>query len=125
MDTLESLPLKDGVMAIADESYFDWAVLPETPSSLSATLSGPSVRLKWDLHGGDPKGTVIENRVGKVPGNESQWKQIAKLENNATEYTDLDVAEGQGAAPIDGGPGVQLPVPLTVPPITFAVMRPL
>ena len=98
MDTLESLPLKDGVMAIADESYFDWAVLPETPSSLSATLSGPSVRLKWDLHGGDPKGTVIERRVGKLPGNESQWKQIAKLENNATEYTDLDVAEGQGAA---------------------------
>src|SRR5439155_12013678 len=63
MDTLESLPLKDGVMAIADESYFDWAVLPETPSSLSATLSGPSERLKWDLNGGDAKGTVIESRV--------------------------------------------------------------
>jgi len=98
MDTLESLPLKDGVMAIADESYFDWAVLPETPSSLSATLSGPSVRLKWDLHGGDPKGTVIERRIGKLPGNESHWKQIAKLENNATEYTDLDVAKGQAEA---------------------------
>ena len=98
MDTLESLPLKDGVMAIADESYFDWAVLPETPSSLSATLSGPSVRLKWDLHGGDPKGTVIERQIGKLPGNESQWKRIAKLENNATQYTDSDVAKGQGAA---------------------------
>src|SRR3989475_8321116 len=36
-DTLQSLPLKDGVMAVTDESYFDWAVLPETPSSLTVT----------------------------------------------------------------------------------------
>src|SRR5438874_1354582 len=97
-DTLESLPLKDGVMAITDERYFDWAVLPEAPSSLMVTLSGNSPRLKWALHGGDPKGAVVERRIERLPGSRSPWKQIAKVENGATEYTDTGVAKGEGAA---------------------------
>lgn len=97
-DTLESLPLKDSVMAITDESYFDWAVLPETPSSLSATPSGNSVRLKWELHGGDPKGAVVERRIGKPAEYESQWKRISKVESNTTEFTDTGVAKGETAA---------------------------
>src|SRR6266516_5508383 len=97
-ETLESLPLKDGVMAITDERYFDWAVLPEAPSSLMVTLSGNSPRLKWALHGGDPKGAVVERRIEGLPGTRSPWKQIAKVENGATEYTDSGVAKGEGAA---------------------------
>src|SRR5437870_5824943 len=97
-DTVESLPLKDGVMAITDERYFDWVVLPEAPSSLMVTLSGNSPRLKWALHGGDPKGAVVERRIEGLPGTRSPWKQIAKVENGATEYTDSGVAKGEGAA---------------------------
>jgi hypothetical protein len=53
-DAIEGLPLRDSVMAIADASYFDWAVLPEAPSGLR---SGESPTLKnvyhfmWQLHG--------------------------------------------------------------------------
>jgi hypothetical protein len=97
-DRLELLPLKDSVMAITDASYFDWPVLPEAPSSLSVSLSGHSPRLKWDLHGGDPKGTVVERRIEKLRGNGSQWSRIAKLDNTATEYTDSGVASSQSAA---------------------------
>jgi hypothetical protein len=97
-DTLQSLPLKDSVMAITDETYFDWPVLPEAPSSLDISLSGNSARLKWELHGGDPKGTVVERRIEKLTGNDSQWKRIAKLENGATEYTDASVAKDASAA---------------------------
>ncbi len=96
-DTLESLPVKDGVMAITDESYFDWPVLPEAPSSLSVSLTGNSPKLKWDLHDGDPKGAVVERRIGKS-GSGSQWERITKLENIATEYTDSGMASGESAA---------------------------
>jgi hypothetical protein len=97
-DTLESLPLKDSVMAITDESYFDWAVLPEAPSSLSATPSANSVRLNWELHGSDPKGSVVERRIGKSAAYESQWKRISKVESHTTEFTDTGVAKGETAA---------------------------
>jgi hypothetical protein len=33
------LPLRDTVMAIADENYFDWPVLPEAPSLPTATVA--------------------------------------------------------------------------------------
>ncbi len=54
-DTLQALPLKDSVMAIADESYFDWPLLPEAPSSLTVALRRNSAKLSWSLHGGEPR----------------------------------------------------------------------
>ena len=42
-DTLESLPVTDSIMAITDSDYFDWAVLPEAPSSLNAALTSMGV----------------------------------------------------------------------------------
>ncbi len=39
-DTLEALPIKDSIMAVTDESYFDWPVLPEAPSSLNLSVTG-------------------------------------------------------------------------------------
>jgi hypothetical protein len=97
-DTMQALPLKDSVMAITDESYFDWPVLPEAPSSLRVALSGNSPKLTWSLHGGEPKGAVVERRIKSLPGDGSGWKRIATLENMATEYTDSGVANGQQAA---------------------------
>ena len=81
---------EDSVMAITDESYFDWPLLPETPSSLRVSLNGNSARLNWELHGADPKGTLIE----KLQGNDSQWKRIAIIENGATEYADSGLSKG-------------------------------
>ena len=39
-DVLEALPVKDSIMAIVDENYFDWPVLPEAPSSLNLLCFG-------------------------------------------------------------------------------------
>jgi len=97
-DTLQALPLKDSVMAITDESYFDWPLLPEAPSSLTVALRGNSAKLSWSLHGGEPKGVVVERRVESLAGDGSRWERIAKLENTATEYTDSAVAKGRQAA---------------------------
>jgi len=97
-DTLQRLPLKDSVMAIADESYFDWPVLPEAPSSLNVAVSGNSPKLAWSLHGGEPKGTVVERRIESVSGDGSQWKRIVKLENTASEYMDSGVVKGHRVA---------------------------
>src|SRR6266576_1731740 len=46
-DVLEALPVKDSIMAVADENYFDWPVLPEAPSSLNLVVSDGGVRLTW------------------------------------------------------------------------------
>ena len=96
--TLQALPLKDSVMAIADESYFDWPLLPEAPSSLTVALRRNSAKLSWSLHGGEPKGVVVERRVESLAGDGSRWERIAKLQNTATEYTDSGVAKGRQAA---------------------------
>lgn len=82
-DTLESVPVRDSVIAITDASYFDWTVLPEAPSSLEAKVSGSAVNLAWQVHGGNPSGVVIERRTG-----ESAWTRIAKLPSTASSYDD-------------------------------------
>jgi hypothetical protein len=91
-DTLERLPLLDSVQAIVDESYFDWPVLPEAPSSLDASLSNGAVNLMWEVHAGNPTGVVIERRLAS----HGAWERIAKLSANATHYTDSRPPKGQG-----------------------------
>jgi len=93
-DTLESVPVRDSVLAIADERYFDWAVLPEAPSSLSVTAAGDSAQLSWEVHGGNPTGVVVERRLG----DEGRWEQAAKLGANSTEYSDSKLVKGQRAS---------------------------
>ena len=97
-NSLEALPLKDSVMAITDESYFDWPVRPEAPSSLNIALSGKSPKLTWSIHGGATKGIVVERRMETRLGDGARWERIAKLGNTATEYTDAVVAKAQRAA---------------------------
>ncbi|HZT69669.1 MAG TPA: fibronectin type III domain-containing protein [Terriglobia bacterium] len=73
-DTLESVPVRDSVMAIADASYFDWAVLPEAPSSLNAESSRGTVKLSWETHGGNPSGVIVERSIDK-----GKWGVLARL----------------------------------------------
>jgi len=91
--TLESAPVRDTVLAIADESYFDWPVLPEAPSSLVALATGQRVDLRWEVHGGPTSGVRVERRQG----DHGRWEEIAKLPASATTFTDTQPPQGQTA----------------------------
>lgn len=93
-DTLESLPVTDSIMAIADADYFDWAVLPEAPSSLNLNMARKAVKLSWKAHGGDPTGVVVERRDDPASGRGS-WQRVAQLPASATEFIDSHVKQGQ------------------------------
>jgi len=97
-DTIESIPVTDGIMAIADAGYFDWSVLPEAPSSLNLAITGTAAKLTWEVHGGDPTGIVVERQLEESNGTKGKWAQAAKLAANAAEYTDSSLKKGQHAA---------------------------
>jgi hypothetical protein len=82
-DTLEHLPIRDSVQAITDESYFDWPLLPEAPSSLTIAVSGGSAKLEWENHGGDLTYTVVECRRGA----DGSWERVVRLPASMREYT--------------------------------------
>lgn len=96
-DTLESLPITDSIMAIADADYFDWAVLPETPSSLTASVVNNSVNLGWEVHGGGAQHLLVERREDEMNARGS-WKQIGELPFSATQYTDHGLAKGRAVS---------------------------
>jgi hypothetical protein len=96
-DTLEALPVTDSILAIADEDYFDWPVLPEVPSSLNAALAGNAVKLSWQVHGGNPTHILVERHVEQQSGSGS-WERIAELGPAASDYTDSRVNKGQQVA---------------------------
>jgi hypothetical protein len=77
-------------MAIADENYFDWPVLPEAPSSLTGTVAGNSVRLRWQTHGGDPANGIVERRAGDT----GQWTRVATQPSGGAEYVDGSAPAG-------------------------------
>ncbi len=83
-ETIEGLPLRDSVMAIADASYFDWAVLPEAPSGLNwmPTLysSRQNFELRWTSHGGSAF------RVERRMANAGAWERLGTT--GATFYPD-------------------------------------
>jgi hypothetical protein len=82
-------------MAVTDESYFDWPVLPEAPSSLTLSFTGNTVKLGWDVHGGNPTGGVVERRMEEDQGAKGTWSRIAKLPATATEYSDSSLKKGE------------------------------
>jgi hypothetical protein len=94
-DTLEMLPVKDSIVAIADENYFDWPVLPEAPSSLNVTLSGNTSLLTWDVHGGNPTSIVVER---KMLTEAARWQRIAALPASAKEFADSTAKKDQSVA---------------------------
>jgi hypothetical protein len=69
LTSLTALPLRDSVLAIADASYFDWPVLPEAPSGLTAK----DVSLRWELHGASK--SAVERRIG----NTGSWERVATV----------------------------------------------
>ncbi len=89
-DVFANLPVRDSVMAIADESYFDWPVLPEAPSSLTAAAEGGAVRLRWQGHGGDAVSAIVERRGGDA----GPWTRVATQAAARTEYADTDAPAG-------------------------------
>jgi hypothetical protein len=94
-DTVEGLPVKDSIMAVTDESYFDWPVLPEAPSSLKVSATGNSAKLDWQVHGGGPTGIVVERRIDAGDAEKGSWSRIATLPATATEYSDSGFKQGK------------------------------
>jgi hypothetical protein len=97
-DVLEALPVKDSIMAITDENYFDWPVLPEAPSSLNLVVAGGAAKLTWQVHGGDPTGIVVERQKTSIGTQKTPWERIASLAAAATEYTDPGLKKEEVAA---------------------------
>ncbi len=87
-DTLTTLPVRDGILAIADATYFDWPVLPEAPSGLAAQRLGTSVAVRWELHAGDATNVLIERRAGT-----GQWTKLSP-QPAATEFSDTGAPQG-------------------------------
>lgn len=94
-DTLEGLPVSDSIMAIADANYFDWPVLPEAPSSLTAAITENGVKLTWEAHGGNPDHIVVERREDLNA--RGSWQRIVELPASVVEYADSQM-KGQKAS---------------------------
>jgi len=92
-DTLERVPLFDGVMAIADEGYFDWTELPEAASELTLAKEPEGLRLAWKIHAGNPEFVSVERRIGE----HGQWLSVAKLPAAETSFLDTQISNDKGA----------------------------
>jgi hypothetical protein len=88
-DTIEALPVRDSILAIADANNFDWPVLPEAPSGLTAQPSGAGIALRWELHEGGATKVAIERRAG----NTGRWERIA-TPAAAVQFTDNAPPQG-------------------------------
>lgn len=89
-DTLEALPVRDSVLAIADKDYFDWPVLPEAPSGLQGATAGNGVQLRWEVHGQDSTRVAVERREGT----NGSWQRITTQPATETSYTDAQRPAG-------------------------------
>jgi len=85
-------------MALADVDYFDWPLLPDTPSSLNIAMSGMTAKLTWEVHGGDRTGILLERQVEEAGGAKGNWTHLTKLKANAAEYSDSTLKKGQHVA---------------------------
>ena len=94
-DTVDLLPIKDSVMAVTDENYFDWPVLPEAPSSLNFSVAGTTVKLDWELHGGPRTAVAVERTVDEAGSAGAKWNRIAKLSADATQFSDSTLKKGE------------------------------
>jgi hypothetical protein len=76
------VPVRDSLMAIADATYFDWAVLPEVPGGLTAKRSGKTINLTWQAERGDAVNIVVEGRLPST----IRWVDIARLPGDSKGY---------------------------------------
>jgi hypothetical protein len=74
-DALAAVPVRDSVLAIADSTYCDWPVLPQTPSNLQAQRTANGISLRWVLHEEEARASkvIIERRIGSA----GKWERIA------------------------------------------------
>ncbi len=84
-----NLPVRDSVLAIADEDYFDWPVLPEAPNSLTATTGGNSVSLRWEAPGGEAAKVIVERRGGS-----GGWSRLFTQPVSSRAYEDRSAPSG-------------------------------
>ncbi len=89
--TLEQMPLSDTVIAVADQSFFDWPELPEAPSDLNLNEARGGIQLSWHLHGGNPEFVSIERRVGS-----NAWQTVSKLDAHTISFSDPHAQNNQG-----------------------------
>jgi hypothetical protein len=83
---LDEMPLTDGVMAVADRSFFDWPELPEAPSDVNVRKASGGLQIDWRLHGGNPEFVMLERRAGM----KGAWHVVSKLGASATSFTDSE-----------------------------------
>ncbi|HEY6291931.1 MAG TPA: hypothetical protein VI455_10280 [Terriglobia bacterium] len=107
---LGPVPVRDSVVAIADADYFDWAELPEAPSSLRvAPKADGDLQLTWELHSGGPAEVVVERRLDIAPGGAGggsandpspagAWEKITTLPAGRVECTDSTLPRGAHAS---------------------------
>jgi hypothetical protein len=100
-DVLDSVPVRDSIMAIADEEYFDWQTIPEAPSSLIVAATEGAIKLKWEVHGSDQTDIEVERQVTAGTAGSTPWERIAKLPGTSAEYSD-------SAAPREGRVGYRV-----------------
>jgi hypothetical protein len=82
--TLEGVPIKDSILAVTDESYFDWLPLPEAPSGLRADVEPGRVKLSWDLHGAGITKSVVERRASE----HGNWTRITEVSAGQAVFID-------------------------------------
>jgi hypothetical protein len=83
-DTLEGLPIKDSILAVTDESYFDWPLLPDAPSGLKVAIEPGRIKLSWETHGGGITESIVERRTSAG----GSWTKVAEVPAGQTAYAD-------------------------------------
>jgi hypothetical protein len=86
-----SVPLKDSVMAVADASYLDWPLLPETPGELRAERAGQGVKLSW-RHYGKPSRTEVQRSADL-----GSWQKLAEVTPRETDFSDHRPVKGRSS----------------------------
>jgi hypothetical protein len=82
--------MKDSILAIADESYFDWPTLPEAPSSLRAVRKDNAIVLSWQPHNGNPLTAIVERRLKDG----QEWQTLITQSASKSEYSDSNANSG-------------------------------
>jgi len=57
-------------------------------------MKGGTVKLSWEVHGGDPRHIVVERRDDPAEGR-GAWRRIVELPSTATDFADSQVKKGQ------------------------------
>ena len=95
------VPLKDSVMAVADESYLDWSEVPLTPGELAVSRDGDLAKLSWKPSPGAVRFEIDRSddfqpwhRVGEVSAPASEFSEKAPPARHATYRVRAENATG-------------------------------